>query len=339
MRMATDSTIDEQNVEAVKNGFAAWRFIAHDSRPFNIDALDDRQNDLKSKILGLKRIYDSIDRVSLQGLHQIESELIGKFAVDLFNSMARVQQLQLNGSRIGQEDANEIDRHFTRATSTIAPLLLARLAEERGRAQGEVDKMVAEVREFLDTSRKESENLILTIRNEISEAAIGKNSNFFHNESKRYLFQSIWWGIGGLVWMLSTLSIALVFSFNYEIVGRYLVGIRSYWPSVSDEAVLLQLGFSKVVTVGILTYAGTVIFRAFLSSLNLRVSNQQRAVSLDAYRFLLEGAKVEGERQSIVQRAAEAVFAIPETGLIRSSGSDGGGMNAVVNFPKVGADI
>lgn len=316
------------------------RFVENDVRLFD-PAFIAPSAEMASQFASVRRLFGAIDDVFLDSLEDSERRLISECANTMRNTLQGVHQSALNGQQLSKEFVTQFTSQYQRLASVVNGIFLARFlagasdTNFRQQVLTGVSAAMGANESALREVQKKADDVLARIQRDLTEAAVAKNANYFHSEARRYSQLSTAWGVAAFVWFVLLIGGASILAFSAGITGTYLADLKRYVPTIPDQMLLLQVLAAKLVVIGALTFVGVVIVRTFMSVLNAHLVNRHRAVSLDTYKFLLDGARTDADRQAIIQRAAEAVFAMTETGLIKSMPGGDSPLNTTINFPKL----
>lgn len=326
-----------QRIGDLRTKLVSGRFVDTDTRVFDFTRYANDHPDFTVQLLSTRRLIATLTDEVLEGLEELERRTLADCASRMQSTLLGVQQQQFNGhSSLDANHERSFATQFQRFSGTLGGVFVSRfLSNEAALAELRAD-VSSNVESVLNNVKSDADQLRHRIQQDLTQAAVAKNANFFRTEASRYAHLSIWWGLACVVWFGLLIIGAGFVAFDASFTGEFLAELKAYVPSMPDQWLLLQVLASKLFVVGALTYVGVVLVRAFMSVLNAHITNRHRAVSLDTYKFLLDGAQTDADRQAIIQRAAEAVFALQETGLIKSvPGSEAAPFNTTINLPKL----
>ena len=324
-------------IQNLRSQLASGQFIDHDTRALDYAGLARDGGEFGVQLLTLRRLFAGLEPEFLDTLEEPERRLLAESATGIRAALNTLQ------SQLYSTNVRNLDRHhvtqftnqFQRVSSVASSIFVARFLDSEGEFARRSDALTRQVDVSLTDAKQQSDELRSRIQADLTQAAVSKNANFFHNEERRYGWTALGWGAACFVWFGVLIVGASILAFDAGFTGRYLADLKVYVPTMPDQWLVAQILASKVVVLGAFTYVGVVLVKGFMSALNAQVTNRHRAVSLDTYKFLLDGAQSDADRQAIIQRAAEAVFSLQETGLIRAVPGADGGLNTTINLPKV----
>jgi len=336
-----------ERLAALREALASERYISTDTRTFNSTAVSARDRHFGARYESLRTLLRGFSDEMFDQYSDSERHVLAETFGELTNLLWQIQSASYSGDVTPKAERTRFFDLYRDLIQALMPVFLLRFwaADESmvtatNAATARIDDGLAQasakVQETVTALESRTEELHQRIQEDLSTSAVAKNANFFEGEANRYVWQSVIWGAIAASWFGALIVGVLVATFNADLVTDYFQSMRAALPSIGDEALVLHLLGSKLIAFATLAGVGVILVRTFLSSLNLHVLNRHRAVSLNTYRFLLDGARTDTDRQHIIQRAAEAVFAIQETGLIRANAtSDGSPLNTSINFPRL----
>jgi hypothetical protein len=335
-----------RNVAEFRELLETGKFIETDVRSLDVPRVVQEGRESGIFILAAKRLFSVLIDDALDLFEEEERRVIAECSTRMREALRSLQTQMQNNNNVAAAPLQDFVAGYQKLNAIVSSAFMSRYLQGQGQFNALQRRLLEESKErdenlnlrvgaAISEVELKSEQTIARIQRDLSEHAVSKNANAFHTEASRYAHLAVWWGIICAVWFVLLISGAATIAFYAPLSGRFLGELRVFAPGIPDQWLLLHALASKAIVAGALAYVGVVLVKAFMSVLNSHVVNRHRAVSLDTYRFLLDGAQSDQDRQAIIQRAAEAVFAMQETGLIKSvPGSDITPLSTTINLPK-----
>lgn len=172
----------------------------------------------------------------------------------------------------------------------------------------------AESLKEVESLRDEAAEVLERVRTVAAEQGVSQQAGYFkiiseeHAEgSEIWLRRALW--AGGV-----TVAFALISTFTY----------RMPWIAPTNPIEAIQLISSKIIILGILSYALIVCVRNFQSHKHNAVVNKHRQNALLTYTAFVDAAPSSASREVVLTHAAASVFSPQETGYIKQEEPSGG---------------
>ena len=162
----------------------------------------------------------------------------------------------------------------------------------------------------LNKYKEDADQVLQDVREAAAEHGVTQQAIYFKEEADGHNSQSNRWLLCTSFISLLLLAYAVVSVFSYKILGI----------NPTDTYQMIQLGISKVLIFGVISYGLYLSARNFLSHKHNTIINRHRQNALMTYKALVEASGQESNREVITLQAAGCIFSPQSTGYTKESG-------------------
>lgn len=174
----------------------------------------------------------------------------------------------------------------------------------------------ASIVEQLEQQRADATAILEEVRKTAAEQGVSQQAIFFREEVKEHSDQADWW-----FWATIVCSILV---FLWALFGPFLLVKFGY----AD----VQLGVSKVLTFGVLSFLTYLSAKNFLSHKHNAIVNKHRQNALSTYRALVDAAMSQNTADVVLTHASACIFSPQSTGYASGKSVDGATAKSVVEM-------
>ena len=243
-----------------------------------------------------------------------------------------------NSLPVGDNPTNERDSRITRVKSAYDPTFeqlypiisyavrkstdFARLEREARATVQAVTDAADRLQGELEKREKDAEEVLATIRKIAAEQGVSQQAIYFKNEADKHQE-------GATRWLWCTIGMTVLLGVC-AIVTLFLHRIPWLAPESSYDTV--QLAVSKILIFASISFFLALAGKNYMANCHNVVVNRHRQNALVTYQALVDAANSEGNRDVVLSKASECIFAAQPTGFGKADGSADAGSYSVVSL-------
>lgn len=187
--------------------------------------------------------------------------------------------------------------------------------EQRSRLQS-ISDAADKLMQQLEQQKTDAERILVEVRATAAEQGVSQQAIYFSTEAVEHSKEASWW--------LKATSVCACAVFLWSLFGPKAL----IWVGYTD----VQLGVSKVLSFGVLSFLTYLSAKNFLSHKHNNIVNKHRQNALATYRALVEAAGSPGVADVVLTHASACIFAPQATGYAGGKSVDGATAKSVVEF-------
>jgi hypothetical protein len=170
-----------------------------------------------------------------------------------------------------------------------------------------------EIDETLKKHEEEAKEILTTIRKTAAEQGVSQQAIHFKMEADQH-------DADAKKWLSRTVTLTVVLGI-YALLTLWIHKLPNLAPTNSYEAI--QLAVSKILIFGTLSFLVFLSARNFTAHRHNCVVNRHRQNALVTYRSLVDAASTEANRDIVLTKASECIFAAQATAFSKLDSNDG----------------
>jgi len=183
--------------------------------------------------------------------------------------------------------------------------------------------------ETLVEHEKQAKNILESVQKVAAEQGVSQQAVYYKGEADEHKKQASIWGNRT---MYAAIVLGLFAVFSLYLHKWPWLGLM---PENTYDAI--QLGLSKILIFGVISYAMILCARNFLNHTHNAIVNRHRQNALLTFTSLADAAGQESNQDIILAQAAECIFAPQDTGYIKQSSNITSGSTQAVarSLPRI----
>jgi len=282
----------------------------------------------------LIRLYNQLSLPVLDDLPQRHITVLTTQAGADFNRFNGILKFAVTpGDPLGARNnlIRQVQNAYEEAFDVLHPLVsystskaadFKRLEKEARASMQAVADETSHLTAELQASKEAAEQILHDIRAVAAEHGVSQQAIFFQNAAQDHEKQSSFWHRSTLGWALALAA--------YAVLTLFLYRIPVLAPDNLYETV--QLGISKVLIFGILSYMLYLAAKNYLAHKHNSVINKHRQNALMTYTALVDAAKDSPNKEVILTHASACIFSPQPTGYSSAQSSEGPVAKSVVEL-------
>jgi len=280
-------------------------------------------------------IFERLPQATLHELPIAELNLIENQATNFYSLLKTIEDFDStapeNTPQKRDEIVGKIAGHHQKIFSQLMPVISYLTVRGTDFSALETDARVAvqkakdearTAKESVEASAAQAEAALKTIQDTAAEMGVSQEAQRFKQAADTHDSKAKDWGryTAGMVAIVAIYAVASIFLHKWN----YLA------PASTYEAV--QLGLSKVLIFGVLSYLLFLCARNFAAHKHNAEINRHRQNALVTFKALVDAGRIDEKQDIVLTYAAECIYGSRDTGFTRSSSQNSGGAAAVVQM-------
>ncbi len=226
------------------------------------------------------------------------------------------------GNLKGAYDLTFGDLHESIAFAVRVTTDFTRLEDDARATIQAVRDEAARLKDEMAVSVTEAQAALKEVKAVAAEQGVTQMAIYFKEESDAH-------ASGAKVWIIVTVGLAVLLA-SLAFGSLFLHKLEMLSPNSMYETV--QLGVSKVLVFGILSYVLLLSGKCYLAHRHNAVVNKHRQNALQTYQTLTAAAGDQDKQGIVLTRAAKCIYSPQVTGFSRTSGHGTGGTMSIVEI-------
>jgi hypothetical protein len=289
-----------------------------------------------------KRLIDLYRQLPVEVLDQLSAGKLGELkqqADSDFNILNAILQFQAGSSKQDRDNrVTQLKNAYDPAFDRLHPVISysVRKSTDFGRLEREARSVIqsvtdqaAALKNDLENRKKEADAVLEAVRKVAEEQGVSQQAIYFKNEADKHDHEA-------KRWMIVTICLTVTLGV-YAVATLFLHKWSFIAPSGPYETT--QLAISKILIFLTISFFLVLASRNYVAHRHNGVINRHRQNALATYQALVKAAGQEANRDVVLAKAADCIFAAQPTGFGKEHSAETGNVSLVSLAPTLGKSV